>query len=63
MDHSDKVQQCIETLCIGGCDAVRTVIRNLEQGLQVPQADGLEPDERAAVLAELKSIMAVYDRR
>jgi hypothetical protein len=63
MGHSDKVQQCVEALCIRGCDAVRVVIRALEDGLPVTQTNGLDPQERAAVLAELKAIMAVYDRR
>lgn len=63
MAHSIKVQQCVEALCQNGCGVVRATIRALEQGLTVAQTDAMAEHERAAVLQELKAIMAVYDAR
>jgi hypothetical protein len=63
MPNSDKVQECVEALCQNGCIAVRATIDALELGMPVAQTDGMQPEERSAVLAELKSIMAVYDDR
>ena len=60
---SDKVNHCIETLCLNGCDAVRATITSLETGLPVEATRHLDADECAAVLLELKTIMAVYDDR
>lgn len=63
MPHSSKVQQCVEALCQNGCQAVRATIQALERDLPVAQTDAMDACERAAVLAELKAIMAVYDAR
>lgn len=60
---SEKVNQCVEALCMTGCDAVRATIKTLEEGLTVAQTEGLDEEERRAVLNELKAIMAVYDDR
>lgn len=62
MSHSESVNRCVETLCLAGCDGVRSVIRALEQGEVVAEAAALSMVERQQVLAELKAIMAVYDR-
>lgn len=61
MDQS-KINACVETLCGKGCREVTRVIGALEQHGAVAEAAALSADERNAVLRELKSIMAVYDR-
>ena len=58
---SSKVNQCVEALCQCGCEVVRATIDSMELGLSPVQTQGLEKDEIASVLCELKSIMAVYD--
>lgn len=59
---SHKVTECIDNLCQSGCDVVRATIKALESDLPVSQTRDLNLQERQAVLDELKSIMAVYDR-
>lgn len=56
----DRVEQCVELLCQKGCSAVWGDIDALESGVVLPEARGLSPDEIAEVVAELKSVMAVY---
>lgn len=63
MSDSDRSSQCIEALCHCGCDAVRATITALELGQHVAQVEGLSDVERGLVLAELKAIMAVYDKK
>lgn len=63
MQRPSKVQQCVEALCLNGCQAVRATIDALERDLPVAQTEAMDAHERAAVLAELKAIMAVYDAR
>lgn len=60
--HADdkKVDILLESLCGEGCKAVRGVIDNLESGEALPQTNGLSDQELDTLLAELKSIMAVY---
>jgi len=62
MSDGELISQCVETLCEYGCDAVRTTIADLEQGRTVSGMDGMDEEQRRQVLAELKAIMAVYDR-
>jgi hypothetical protein len=62
MSDNDGTSQCIEALCQLGCDSVRNTIAALEQGQPVAQMEGLDAEQRRRVLAELKAIMAVYDR-
>lgn len=62
VDHH-KVSQCVDALCKNGCEAVRASIRALEVEGSDPLTANLSAAERRAVLAELKSIMAVYDAR
>ena len=50
----------VESLCQQGCRQVRQSIAALEQGGNPPETWGLTSDERRRLLAELKSIMAVY---
>ncbi len=55
-----NVACCVETLCNKGCKAVRDDIAALESGQGLPETRELRAEEVRAVLAELKSIMAVY---
>jgi hypothetical protein len=55
-----KLQQCVESLCSEGCKAVYRHIEHLENGGSMPQTEALTYEEQQHVLAELKSIMAVY---
>jgi hypothetical protein len=50
----------VEALCQRGCRQVRQSIATLEQGGDIPETGDLSSDERGLLLAELKSIMAVY---
>ena len=58
-----KIQQCVDSLCQNGCQAVRAAIKAMELNLPVDCTNTLNREERYQVLAELKSIMAVYDER
>lgn len=58
-----NIQQCVDALCQNGCQAVRAAIQAMELNLPMDCAITLNSDERSQVLAELKSIMAVYDER
>jgi len=55
-----RVEQCVENLCQKGCRAVWSDIDALEAGSALPEVDGLDAREVAAVIAELKEVMAVY---
>ena len=61
-DEEEAVQACVEAICNLGCRTVNAVIQSLEAGRPIPQTEGLSADAVARVLAELKAIMAVYDR-
>ena len=58
-----KVNRCVESLCQAGCDVVRATISSMEMGLASEQTRDLDKQEFAAVLSELKTIMAVYDKQ
>lgn len=60
---SNKVNQCVEACCENGCEAVRATISRIELGENIEQVYGLDAQEAATVLRELKVIMAVYDER
>ncbi len=57
-----KINQRIEAVCEAGCEAVRASIEILEAGHSVALTDDLSPEESQQVLAELKTIMSVYDQ-
>ena len=59
----NTVETCVEALCEQGCQKVWQHIADLEEGKELPELEGLNPDQRLAVLFELKSIMAVYSDR
>ena len=54
------VERCVELLCQQGCSKVSEYIDALQRGRPVPGIDVLNEGERQALLAELVSIMAVY---
>jgi hypothetical protein len=58
-----RVEAAVEAVCNRGCRQVRVIIDALERGRAVDGLAHLRPGERSAVLAELKSIMAVYGSR
>ncbi len=60
MNHR-LVEQCVEQLCRKGCRAVWADIDALESGVTLPEVRGLSAAEIAAVIAELKAVMAVYE--
>ena len=55
------VDECVELLCQRGCRAVTGYITELEAGKDLPETTRLSIREREQVLAELVSIMAVYE--
>ncbi|MDH5180437.1 MAG: hypothetical protein OEZ39_19675 [Gammaproteobacteria bacterium] len=59
--HS-AVDSAVESLCNEGCKAVHGYIEQLEQNHPIALLNGLTDREKQQVLAELRSIMAVYDR-
>ena len=54
------IESRVESVCQLGCRKVRQSIATLEQGGDIPETGDLSPNERGRLLAELKSIMAVY---
>lgn len=60
--HVYSVDEVIEVLCQEGCRAVRLYIEQLEKNSPLELLDGLSDQEKRAVLLELQSIMAVYNR-
>lgn len=57
-----ELQTIVDSLCADGCKAVSRYISEIEAGKSPPAMRALNPTEREAVLSELRSIMAVYDR-
>lgn len=57
------LQLIVESLCKDGCIAVNAYITSIENGEAPPVMQDLTVAESKLVLRELKSIMAVYDRR
>ncbi len=59
--HIDvDLQAAIEALCQRGCRQVTETIRRLERGEVPAELAAFDPAGRAAALAELRDIMAVY---
>ncbi len=63
MHKSPAVEHSVERLCHKGCRQVWRDIDALERGDELPETIGLNAEERAAVIQELKAIMAVYGDR
>jgi len=57
-----ELQTVVEHLCKDGCNAVNSYISAIQSGDYPELVRGLDHQDRDAVLAELKSIMAIYDR-
>ena len=57
----DKVELCIEALCLQGCTKVFAKIEALKKGQEIRETVSLNESERQSVLNELEAIMAVYD--
>jgi hypothetical protein len=57
-----ELQTVVEQLCEDGCKAVSQYISEIETGMYPSQMRKLNSQECKTVLAELKSIMAVYHR-
>lgn len=58
--EAPSVEQLLETICARGCRSVRAFIEAMEQGTPIAELESLGPAQRAALLQELKAIMAVY---
>ncbi len=58
-----KIDRCVAQLAEDGCKAVWSHIDELEAGQSVRGTEGLSAEERRAVAAELRSVMAVYASR
>jgi hypothetical protein len=58
-----RLEVRVETICERGCRRVWDAIATLEQGENLPETVDLSRAERDWVLAELKSVMAVYGVR
>lgn len=59
--YSNRVDESVELLCQKGCKALWSDIDKMEQGRILPELQELSARERAEVLKEIKSIMAVYE--
>jgi hypothetical protein len=57
------IEKTIDSVCMRGCDAVNAIIRALEQGQTRSEFAALGEDQRRLLLAELRSIMNVYNAR
>lgn len=62
MDQS-KIDDCLEQFSAKGCDEVNKIIQRLENGTILEDMQAMTPNERHAVLTELKSIMNVYSAK
>ena len=61
--NSEKLQHVIEHICAIGCEHVNEVIEILERQESTPETSALSAEETELVLHELKTIMAVYERK
>ncbi len=57
----NPVDQAVEALCLKGCKALWADIAFMENGGILPELKDLDHAQRGQVLAEIKSIMAVYE--
>jgi hypothetical protein len=61
--NQQKIEQAVTLICDQGCVRIRVLIQLLDTGEAIQETIELNEAERQAVLAELKSIMAIYDLR
>ncbi len=57
----EKVSGAVDRVCAAGCTYVTETIAALNDGRDVAEAAGLNPDERQVLVDELTAIMSVYD--
>ena len=60
-DMDPDVEQAVDAICALGCDTVSAYIKALQQAQSRPEYRSLDAAQRASLLRELRSIMAVYD--
>ena len=60
---SPEVEKTIDAVCALGCDMVSVTINALQKGELRPEYQSLDERQRASLLRELESIMAVYQDR
>jgi 4-hydroxy-3-methylbut-2-en-1-yl diphosphate synthase IspG/GcpE len=58
----DSVEERVEHICEQGCRVVRKTIDDFDHGQQITDLNNLSTAERDRVMAELKDIMAVYEK-
>ena len=56
-----EVEQAIDAICALGCEVVAVYIQALRRGDARPEYQELSAEQRASLLRQLQSIMAVYD--
>jgi len=56
------VERAVDAICALGCDLVSAYIKALQQADPRPEYQSLDAAQRASLLRELQSIMAVYER-
>ena len=59
----DQVEQAVEQVCNLGCAAVYRILDEVDRGIDPEPLSALPPGVRSCVVAELRSVMAVYDAR
>lgn len=60
---SPKIVKIVEDICMLGCTRVNEIIKELELGEYLDEAGNLNAEETRTLLHELKSIMAVYNKK
>ena len=60
--NQKKVAKAIEEICAQGCIRVNEIIIELENGQGIEYTQELTDEETFSLIAELKAIMAVYDK-
>jgi len=56
-----QVDRAVDQICELGCTVVSAYIAALQNGESRPEYQSLDAAQRAALLEELRSIMAVYE--
>lgn len=59
--NRSRIDESVERLCRKGCKALWVDIELMDRGELLPELQGLDEEERAEVLREVKCIMAVYE--
>ena len=59
----EQIEQAVEQVCNLGCAAVYRILDEVDRGVDPEPLSALPSGVRSHVVAELRSIMAVYDAR